>query len=221
MKKETDLRNPLKEKEITINLKRVTEDYFAEQERQKIKAKVERLKKTYGERVYKDAPLITSENKNGRITLDDIPITIAEIKRINKRETLWTYGDESFERTSRCTTPRCNRIMDGIVRYQDYDGDSMHTEVCQIHSKQKTWRGNKVFEYIPWGQPDASGIKEHALKTHDQRDAWESGIQCGMTRMLPPEIQEKIMQLVCPRSWGHVDRAWEEEQKKEEAESKN
>jgi hypothetical protein len=39
--------------------------------------------------------------------------------------------------------------------------------------------------------------------------------------MLPPEIQEKIMQLVCPRSWGHVDRTWEEEQKKEEAESKN
>ena len=137
VKKETDLRNPLKEKEITINLKRVTEDYFAEQERQKIKAKVERLKKTYGERVYKDAPLITGENKNGRITLDDIPITIAEIKRINKRESHWMYRDESFERTSRCTTPRCNRIMDGIVRYQDYDGDSMHTEVCQIHSKQK------------------------------------------------------------------------------------
>ena len=97
VKKETDLRNPLKEKAITINLKRVTEDYFAEQERQKIKAKVERLKKTYGERVYKDAPLIKGENKNRRITLDDIPITIAEIKRINKRESHWTYGDESFE----------------------------------------------------------------------------------------------------------------------------
>jgi hypothetical protein len=197
---ETDRKNPLAEIRKEINMQRNLDNWLRQDEGLHEMLKAKRLEEMYGDDIYKDAPLITGENKNGRITLDNIPITIGELKRIKEREHYWTYNDESFERTNRCTVPRCNKIMDGIAIYKDYEDEEIdaNAEVCQEHSGAKKWRGNKVIRYIPWGtrNPIQDGAHRGEIENYYRRHAWENGIHRGATQMLPAEVQHVIMQYV-------------------------
>ena len=65
---ETDRKNPLAEICKEINMQRNLDNWLRQDEGVHAILKAKRLEEMYGDDIYKDAPLITGENKNGRIT---------------------------------------------------------------------------------------------------------------------------------------------------------
>lgn len=79
----------------------------------------------------------------------------------NASEEYWEYGGMRWYKTEYCTVPWCNRLLSHLAEIENFDYDENRNyydyhPVCRKHCSNKTWRGERVKKYIPWGTTDTT-----------------------------------------------------------------